>query len=323
MRLGWSAPTSATTRHGPRGRGGRGAPRPSGTSRGGGRPAGRALHLRLPAGWRSRPTLTEHLQDAAHLGHHGLAGRAEWWQTWEPTNRASPRGRREPAAAARAPLVRGPTDRQDHPGRRASLASPPRPQRGASPWPNADRWRCGSPVRHGRGSDRRQPDRQGAPAQAPGDPEEVFGEVKRRALTPEEAGRLLAGSRGSGGITCRPCSAPACALVSWPGCAGAGSTRSSDARARSRPTRYEASRFGNGFTPRPKSDAGVRPSPRPRWWSRRSAASFPPGSDPSTRSPLDSPPLVAARSGRPPSPPPWASYRPPVWPPSTTTTGTS
>ena len=32
------------------------------------------------------------------------------------------------------------------------------------------------------------------------------------------------GSRCSGGITCRPCSAPACALVSWLGCAGAGST---------------------------------------------------------------------------------------------------
>jgi Phage integrase, N-terminal SAM-like domain len=33
------------------------------------------------------------------------------------------------------------------------------------------------------------------------DHEDVFGQVKRRALTPEEAGRLLACSRGSGGTT--------------------------------------------------------------------------------------------------------------------------
>ena len=54
------------------------------------------------------------------------------------------------------------------------------------------------------------------------DPEEVFGEVKRRALTPKRPGCCWLVSRCSGGITCRPCSAPVCALASWPGCAGAG-----------------------------------------------------------------------------------------------------
>ena len=34
------------------------------------------------------------------------------------------------------------------------------------------------------------------------------------------------------------------------------------------PNRYQAGRFGSGFKPRPKSDAGIRPVPLAPWWSR-------------------------------------------------------
>jgi integrase len=94
------------------------------------------------------------------------------------------------------------------------------------------------------------------------DPEEVFGEVKRRALTPEEAGRLLA---------CFP-------LFWWDHMLtllGTGLRFGELAGLRRRrvhldrpipvlevgPTRYQAGRFGSGFKPRPKSDAGIRPVP--------------------------------------------------------------
>jgi integrase len=94
------------------------------------------------------------------------------------------------------------------------------------------------------------------------DPEQVFGEVKRRALTPEEAGRLLA---------CFP-------LFWWDHMTtllGTGLRFGELAGLRRRrvhlnrpmpvlevgPTRYQAGRFGSGFKPRPKSDAGIRPVP--------------------------------------------------------------
>jgi integrase len=94
------------------------------------------------------------------------------------------------------------------------------------------------------------------------DPENVFAEVKRRALTPEEAGRLLA---------CFP-------LFWWDHVTtllGTGLRFGELAGLRRRrvrldrlpsvlevgPTRYQAGRFGSGFKPRPKSDAGIRPVP--------------------------------------------------------------
>ena len=94
------------------------------------------------------------------------------------------------------------------------------------------------------------------------DPEEVFGAVKRRALTPEEAGRLLA---------CFP-------MFWWDHLStllGTGLRFGELAGLRRRrvhlgrelpvlevgPTRYEAGRFGSGFKPRPKSDAGIRQVP--------------------------------------------------------------
>jgi integrase len=92
------------------------------------------------------------------------------------------------------------------------------------------------------------------------DPEQVFSEAKRRALTPEEAGRLLA---------CFP-------LFWWDHVLtllGTGLRFGELAGLRRRrvgldrpipvlevgPTRYQAGRFGSGFKPRPKSDAGIRP----------------------------------------------------------------
>ena len=50
------------------------------------------------------------------------------------------------------------------------------------------------PVRHGRRRDRRQPVHKVPPLKRRVDPEQIFTEAKRRALTPEEAGRLLAAS---------------------------------------------------------------------------------------------------------------------------------
>ena len=113
------------------------------------------------------------------------------------------------------------------------------------------------------------------------DPEEVFGEVKRRALTPEEAGRLLACFPLFWWDHLSPCSAPACALVSWPGCAGAGSTSVERMPVLEvGPTRYEAGRFGSGFKPRPKSDAGIRQVPLAPLVVEAIRRQLPPGSDP-------------------------------------------
>jgi integrase len=113
------------------------------------------------------------------------------------------------------------------------------------------------------------------------DPEQVFGEVKRRALTPEEAGRLLA---------CFP-------LFWWDHMLtllGTGLRFGELAGLRRRrvhldrpipvlevgPTRYQAGRFGNGFKPRPKSDAGIRPVPLAPLVIDAIRRQLPPGSDP-------------------------------------------
>src|SRR4029453_5041327 len=46
------------------------------------------------------------------------------------------------------------------------------------------------------------------------------------------------------------------------------------------PTRYQAGRFGSGFKPRPKSDAGIRPVPLAPLVVEGIPRQFPPGSDP-------------------------------------------
>jgi hypothetical protein len=93
-------------------------------------------------------------------------------------------------------------------------------------------------------------------------PDRVFAEVKHRALTPEEAGRLLARFP----------------LFWWDHVLcllGTGLRFGEFAGLRSRrvpldrpipvlqvvDTRYQAGRFGSGFKPRPKSDAGIREIP--------------------------------------------------------------
>jgi integrase len=113
------------------------------------------------------------------------------------------------------------------------------------------------------------------------DPEQVFGEVRRRALTPEEAGRLLA---------CFP-------LFWWDHMVtllGTGLRFGELAGLRRRrvhldrpipvlevgPTRYQADRFGSGFKPRPKSDAGIRPVPLAPLVVEAVRRQLPPGSDP-------------------------------------------
>jgi integrase len=113
------------------------------------------------------------------------------------------------------------------------------------------------------------------------DPEQVFGEVKRRALTPEEAGRLLA---------CFP-------LFWWDHMLtllGTGLRFGELAGLRRRrvhlnrpvpvlevgPTRYQAGRFGSGFKPRPKSDAGIRPVPLAPLVVEAIRRQLPPGNDP-------------------------------------------
>jgi integrase len=113
------------------------------------------------------------------------------------------------------------------------------------------------------------------------DPEKVFAKPKRRALTPEEAGRLLA---------CFP-------LFWWDHVStllGTGLRFGELAGLRRRrvhldrslpvlevgPTRYQAGRFGSGFKPRPKSDAGIRPVPLAPLVVESIRRQLPPGSDP-------------------------------------------
>jgi integrase len=113
------------------------------------------------------------------------------------------------------------------------------------------------------------------------DPDQIFGEAKRRALTPEEAGQLLA---------CFP-------LFWWDHVLtllGTGLRFGELAGMRRRrvhldrpipvlevgPTRYQAGRFGSGFKPRPKSDAGIRPVPLAPLVVEAIRRQLPPGSDP-------------------------------------------
>jgi integrase len=114
------------------------------------------------------------------------------------------------------------------------------------------------------------------------DPEQVLDQAKRRALTPEEAGRLLA---------CFP-------LFWWDHVLcllGTGLRFGELAGLRRRrvdldralpilqvvDTRYQAGRFGIGFKPRPKSDAGIREIPLAPEVVAAIRRQLPTGSDPS------------------------------------------
>src|SRR5829696_10324514 len=125
------------------------------------------------------------------------------------------------------------------------------------------------------------PVRKVPPPKRRADPEAIFAEAKRRALTPEEAGRLLA------------CFPPfwwdhVITLL------GTGLRFGELAGLRRRrvhltrsvpilevgPTRYQAGRFGSGFKPRPKSDASIRPVPLAPLVVEAIRRQLPPGSDP-------------------------------------------
>jgi integrase len=125
------------------------------------------------------------------------------------------------------------------------------------------------------------PVRKVPPPKRRADPEKVFGSVKRRALTAEEAGRLLA---------CFP-------LFWWDHVTaflGTGLRFGELAGLRRRrvhldravpvlqvgPTRYQAGRFGSGFKPRPKSDAGIREVPLAPLVVEAIRRQLPPGNDP-------------------------------------------
>jgi integrase len=115
------------------------------------------------------------------------------------------------------------------------------------------------------------------------DPEQVLDQAKRRALTPEEAGRLLAQFP----------------LFWWDHVLcllGTGLRFGELAGLRRRrvgldrplpvlqvvDTRYQAGRFGSGFKPRPKSDAGIREIPLAPLVVEAIRRQLPPGTDPSS-----------------------------------------
>jgi integrase len=112
-------------------------------------------------------------------------------------------------------------------------------------------------------------------------PEVVFGRVKRRTLTPEEAGQLLAHFPPSWWDH----------LISLLGTglriselAGLQAFRVDLAAGRLEvvETRYEAGRFGKGIKDRPKSDASVREVPLPRQVIEAIARQLPPNGEPAT-----------------------------------------
>jgi integrase len=114
------------------------------------------------------------------------------------------------------------------------------------------------------------------------DPDQVFGEAGRRALTPEEAGQLLArfpvewwdhivGLLGTG--------------LRFGEFAGLRRNRVHLARdtpvLQVAPIRYQAGKFGSGFKSRPKSPAGIRPVPLAPQVVDAIRRQLPAGSDPS------------------------------------------
>jgi integrase len=113
------------------------------------------------------------------------------------------------------------------------------------------------------------------------DPERILGQAKRRAYTPEEAGRLLA----------------ACPLFWWDHVLvllGTGLRFGEFAGLRRRrvhldrtlpvlqvvDVRYQAGPFGSGFKSRPKSDAGIREIPLAPLVVEAIRGQLPPGADP-------------------------------------------
>jgi integrase len=113
----------------------------------------------------------------------------------------------------------------------------------------------------------------------PVDPDAVFGRVKRRTLTPEEAGQLLARFPRSWwdhfisllgtGLRISELAGLRCLRVDLTG-----------GRIEVVETRYQAGRFGTGIKDRPKSDASIRPVPLPRQVVEAIARQLPTDADP-------------------------------------------
>jgi integrase len=113
----------------------------------------------------------------------------------------------------------------------------------------------------------------------PVDPEVVFGRVKRRTLTPEEAGHLLACLPRSWwdhfisllgtGLRIGELAGLQCFRVDLAG-----------GRVEVVETRYQAGRFGTGIKDRPKSDASIRPVPLPRQVAEAIGRQMPADADP-------------------------------------------
>jgi integrase len=116
----------------------------------------------------------------------------------------------------------------------------------------------------------------------PVDPDEIFGDGRRRAYTPEEAGRLLAYFPGFWWDHVITLLGTGMRFGEF---AGLHKRRFLD---RARPvvqvvdTRYEAGRFGSGFKPRPKSRASVREIPLARQLVEAIRRQLPPNAGPDT-----------------------------------------
>jgi integrase len=113
----------------------------------------------------------------------------------------------------------------------------------------------------------------------PVDPEVVFGRIKRRTLTPEEAGQLLASFPRSWWDHVISLLGTGLRISEL---AGLQAFRVDLAAGRLEvvETRYEAGRFGKGIKDRPKSDASVREVPLPRQVAEAIARQLPRASEP-------------------------------------------
>ena len=118
----------------------------------------------------------------------------------------------------------------------------------------------------------------------PIDPEVVFGRVKRRTLTPHEAGYLLAGFPRYWWDHVISLIGTGLRISELAGLQGFRvEVEVTDGVVRGRlevvETRYEAGRFGKGIKDRPKSDASVREVPLPRQAAEAIARQLPSGAD--------------------------------------------
>jgi hypothetical protein len=160
-------------------------------------------------------------------GCRSTPGRPNGGKPGSPTNRAPPRSPAPRAGCGCTCAPGSPTDRSTRSPPPTCAAGKPTSTTpwGQPPWLNAGPWPCGSsssPPTRARST----------PIRSARCPRPSAGLTLRRSSVrssvgpspPRRPGGCWPVSRCSGGTTCRPCSAPACALVSWPGCAGAGST---------------------------------------------------------------------------------------------------